>query len=183
MTVTQVAGAAPNLEVGWHDIDWAKAHKEVRRLQARIVKAVKEGRWNKVKVLQRLLTSSFSGKAIAVKRVTKNKGKRTPGVDGEQWNTPADKSSAVSSLKRHGYQPKPKPLKRVYIPKANGKTRPLGIPTMKDRAMQALYLLALEPIAETTADPNSYGFRKARSTRDAAAQIYIVQSSATLLNT
>lgn len=174
MTVTQVAGAAPNLEVGWHDIDWAKAHKEVRRLQARIVKAVKEGRWNKVKVLQRLLTSSFSGKAIAVKRVTENKGKRTPGVDGEQWNTPADKSRAVSSLKRHGYQPKP--LKRVYIPKANGKTRPLGIPTMKDRAMQALYLLALEPIAETTADPNSYGFRKARSTRDAAAQIYIVQS-------
>lgn len=98
MTVTQVAGAAPNPEVGWHNIDWAKAHKEVGRLQARIVKAVKEGRWNKVKALQRLLTNSFSGKAIAVKRVTENQGRRTPGVDGKQWNTPADKPEALPAL-------------------------------------------------------------------------------------
>jgi retron-type reverse transcriptase len=98
-----------------------------------------------VKALQHLLTHSFSGKAIAVKRVTENRGKKTPGVDGEVWSTPASKSQALISLKRRGY--KPLPLRRIYIPKANGKKqRPLGIPAMKDRAMQALYLLALNPL-------------------------------------
>lgn len=156
---------APPTELEWHQINWNKAHSNVRRLQARIVKALQEGRWGKVKALQHLLTRSFSGKAIAVKRVTENRGKNTPGVDKETWSTPKSKSLAVLSLKKRGY--KAQPLKRVYIPKANGKRRPLGIPTMKDRAMQALYLLALEPIAETTADLNSYGFRPERSCADA----------------
>ena len=126
-----------------------------------------EGRWGKVKSLQHLLTHSFSGKATAVKRVTENQGKETPGVDKVTWSTPKSKSQAVMSLRQKGY--KPQPLKRVYIPKANGKKRPLGIPTMKDRAMQALYLLALDPIAETVADMSSYGFRKERSCADAIA--------------
>jgi RNA-directed DNA polymerase len=143
----------------------------VRRLQARIVKATQEGRWGKVKALQHLLTHSFSGKVLAVRRVTENQGKRTPGVDNETWETPAKKAEAVKSLQQRGY--KPQPLRRVYIPKKNGKKRPLGIPTMRDRAMQALYLLALEPIAETTGDPNSYGFRRERSTADAIEQCYI----------
>jgi len=154
----------------WEQIDWTKCECQVGRLQARIVKATREGRWGKVQALQRLLTCSFSGKALAVKRVTENQGKRTPGVDNVSWPTPAAKLKAIGSLHRRGYRPLP--LRRVYIPKANGKQRPLGIPTMKDRAMQALYLLALEPIAETAADPNSYGFRPKRSTADALQQCF-----------
>jgi RNA-directed DNA polymerase len=164
------ACATSHAEVDWHAIDWQKANQNVRRLQARIVKATQEGRWGKVKALQRLLTHSFSGKALAVRRVTENQGKNTPGVDGEIWDTPTKKATAVHNLKPRGY--KPLPLKRVYIPKSNGKQRPLGIPTMTDRAMQALYLLSLEPVAETKADLNSYGFRPQRSTADAIEQCF-----------
>jgi len=165
-----IACATSHEEANWHAINWQKANQNVRQLQARIVKATQEGRWGKVKVLQHLLTHSFSGKALAVKRVTENQGKNTPGVNGEIWDTPTKKATAIRNLKQRGY--KPLPLKRVYIPKSNGKKRPLGIPTMKDRAMQALYLLALEPIAETKADPNSYGFRPRRSTADAIEQCF-----------
>jgi RNA-directed DNA polymerase len=154
----------------WQGINWSKVKRDVKRLQARIVKATQEGRHGKVKALQWLLTHSFSGKALAVKRVTENRGKYTPGVDNQIWKTPKAKTNAVASLKRRGY--KPLPLRRKYILKKNGKKRPLGIPTMKDRAMQALYLLALEPVAETTADGNSYGFRPKRSTADASAQCF-----------
>jgi RNA-directed DNA polymerase len=168
------AGAVSNATMNWHDIEWEKVHRDVRRLQARIVKATQEGRWGKVKALQRLLTRSFSGKALAVKRVTENRGKNTPGVDGEIWDTPAKKMQAVHELQQRGYRPQP--LRRMYIPKSSGKMRPLGIPTMKDRAMQALYLLALDPIAETQADPNSYGFRKKRCQADAIAQCFTVLS-------
>ncbi|MCW3055215.1 MAG: RNA-directed polymerase [Chthonomonadales bacterium] len=164
------AGAVSRREVKWQAIDWQAAHQNVRRLQARIVKATQEGRWGKVKALQRLLTHSFSGKVLAVRRVTENDGRKTPGVDGEIWNTSEKKAQAVETLRQHGYHPKP--LRRLYIPKSNGKKRPLGIPTMRDRAMQALYLLALDPVAETTADPNSYGFRKERSCADAIEQCY-----------
>jgi RNA-directed DNA polymerase len=158
--------------VTWNQINWGHAHRGVRKLQARIVKATKKGRRGKVKALQWLLTHSRSGKALAVKRVTENQGKRTPGVDGEIWSTPAAKTRAMLSLNRRGYTPQP--LRRVYIPKTNGTLRPLGIPTMRDRAMQALYLLALDPVSETTADKHSYGFRKGRSTQDALAQCFLV---------
>src|ERR1700682_3118866 len=157
--------------VTWDGINWALVQRHVRRLQARMVKATQGGRHNKVKALQWLLTHSFSGKALAVKRVTQNKGKNTPGVDKITWKTPGAKTNAIVSLKRRGYSPLP--LRRVLIPKKNGKTRPLGIPVMKCRAMQALHLLALEPIAETTADLNSYGFRPERSTADAGGQCFI----------
>jgi len=163
--MTTQVGALSNNLTPWHSITWPKCYKNVQRLQARIVKAIQEGRWNKVKALQRLLTRSFSGKALAVRRVTENNGKRTPGVDRELWKSPETKSRALSSLRHRGY--KPLPLRRIYIPKANGKKRPLSIPTMRDRAMQALYFMALAPIAEATGDPNSYGFRPRRSTTDA----------------
>ena len=171
MTMAKAVGAVSNDMAEWHAIDWQAVHRNVRRLQVRIVKAVKEGKWGKVRALQHLLTHSFSGKVLAIRRVTENQGKATPGVDREIWNTPEMKIRAVQKLKHRGYQPQP--LRRVYIPKSDGVTmRPLGIPTMKDRAQQALHLLALDPVAETTADKNSYGFRQQRSCADALEQCF-----------
>jgi RNA-directed DNA polymerase len=107
--------------------------------------------------------------------VTENKGKRTPGVDGEIWNTPTKKAAAIGTLQRRGYRPQP--LRRIYIPKSDGiRKRPLSIPVMKCRAMQALHLLALDPVAECLADPNSYAFRKERCQADAIAQCFNILS-------
>lgn len=158
----------------WQSIDWTKAEAAVKKLQARIVKAQKEGKHGKVKALQWTLTHSFYAKALAVKRVTSNHGKNTSGVDKVLWKTPMSRYKAISTLKRRGY--KPQPLKRVNIKKSNGKLRPLGILTMKDRAMQALHLMALEPIAETTGDNFSFGFRKGRSTADAMVRTHTLLS-------
>jgi RNA-directed DNA polymerase len=163
-------GAPKDITKGWRAIDWQKARSEVRRLQMRIAKAVKEGKHGKVKALQWILTHSFYVKALAVKRVTSNTGKKTPGVDGVLWKGSRAKMQAVRSLRQHGY--KAQPLRRIYIRKKSGKLRPLSIPTMFDRAMQALYKLALAPVAETTADRNSYGFREGRSCADAVAAAF-----------
>jgi RNA-directed DNA polymerase len=143
-------------------------------MQRRLTKATQEGNWRKVKALQRMLTHSFCAKALAVKRVTENQGSRTAGVDRMRWESPQQKWQAIAGLKKRRYRPLP--LRRVYIPKRNGKVRPLGIPTMRDRAMQALHLLALDPVLETVSDPNSYGFRKNRCTADAMAQIFVRMS-------
>jgi len=140
-------------------------------MQMRIAKATLAGNWRRVKTLQRMLTRSLCGKLLAVRRVTENRGKRTAGVDRELWDTPERRQAAVGELKQRGY--KAQPLRRVFIPKANGKERPLGIPTMKDRAMQALYLFASAPVAESLGDPNSYGFRINRSTADAMGQLFV----------
>jgi len=160
----------------WHQLDWARINGTVRRLQARMVKATQAGDWRRVKALQRFLARSFCGKALAVRRVTENQGSRTPGVDEVTWSTPEEKRHAIESLNRRGYQPRP--LRRVKIPKAGqpDKYRPLGIPTLHDRAMQALHLLVLEPVSETLADRNSYGFRPARSTADAIEQCHTALS-------
>ena len=136
--------ASSNHIKSWKDIDFGTAEYEVKKLQMRIAKAVKENRVGKIKSLQWTLTHSFYAKAIAVKRVTENKGKRTPGVDGVCWISNEDKFNAIFTLQRRGYQPQP--LRRIYIPKKNGKKRPLSIPTMKDRAMQTLHKMALEPV-------------------------------------
>src|SRR5882762_9562212 len=169
MTTAQAVGAVSSEAAQWYAIDWQAIHRNVRRLQVRIAQATKKSRWGKVRALQRLLTHSYSGKVLAVRRVTENDGKEFPGVDRYIWDTPEKKTQAVHEFKRRGYPPQP--LRRVYIPKSDGKTmRPLGIPTMCDRAQQALYLLALDPIMETTADKNSYGFRQQRSCADAIEQ-------------
>jgi len=165
---TASAGAPRDDAAMWNEAEWPSIRRTVRRLQCRIAKAVKEGRWNKVKALQHLLTRSLHAKLLAVRRVTTNKGQKTPGVDGVVWHGARVKGQATRSLRRRGYQPKP--LRRIYIPKKSGtKKRPLSIPTMHDRAMQALHKLALAPVAETTADPNSYGFREGRRCADAIA--------------
>lgn len=155
---------------GWHAIDWRASHARVRKLQLRIAEATRQQQWRRVRELQRILTRSFSGKAVAVRRVTENTGKRTPGVDGKTWSTPDEKWKGMCNLSPRSYRPQP--LRRIYIPKSNGKKRPLGILTLRDRAMQALWLLALEPVAETMADNNSYGFRPMRSTHDAIESVF-----------
>lgn len=171
MTTDSSVGASltkrPN---SWRSIPWSKAKAQVLRLQMRIAKAEREGRRGKVKALQRLLTTSFYGKCIAVKRVTSSTGGKTPCVDGVVLKTSTDKMSAIFALNSRGY--KPLPLRRIYIPKKSGKLRPLSIPTIKDRAMQALWYAALIPIAEERADPNAYGFRPKRSAHDAIEQSF-----------
>jgi retron-type reverse transcriptase len=177
MTATRVAGATSHETTDWQALDWHASTRTVRRLQARIVQAIQARRWGKVKALQHLLTHSFSAKVLAIRRVTENPGKRTPGVDRILGNTPEKKAAAIPTLRQRGYRAQP--LRRVLIPKPNGKMRPLGISTLRDRAMQALYLFALDPIAETTGDPNSYGFRPQRCTADAIEQCRLVLSRKT----
>ncbi|WP_321919117.1 group II intron reverse transcriptase/maturase [Paraburkholderia tropica] len=174
VSVRKDGSALSHAPDNWYAIDWRRVERNVRGMQIRIAKATREGDWRRVKALQRMLTRTLSAKLHAVRRVTQNQGARTAGVDRELWDSPESRWEAVGKLKRRGY--KPLPLRRVFIPKANGKVRPLGIPTMRDRAMQALYLLALEPVAESRSDPNSYGFRINRSTADAMSQIFVAMS-------
>ena len=154
----------------WQSIRWDRVEYLVKSIQSRIVKAVRVKRWNKVKVLQGILRRSYAARLLAIRRVTENSGKRTAGIDKQLWGTPEAKFKAVNQLRQVGYQPLA--VRRIKIPKSNGKWRALGIPTMKDRAMQAVHLLALDPISETLADPNSYGFRPHRSCADAIARCF-----------
>jgi len=168
MMKEQSFGASSDKVSDWQAVDWPKVRQQVRRLQLRIAKAIRAEKHGKAKALSWLLTHSRSAKLLAVKRVTGNKGAKTPGVDNKLWRTDRQKYAAVQNLKRRGYRPLP--LRRHYIPKKNGKLRPLSIPTLRDRAMQALHALALKPIAETIGDRNSYGFREGRSCADAIGQ-------------
>lgn len=171
-TTASPAIGASSASSSWDASDWRTIKKNVQRLQMRIAKATRERRWGKVKALQWLLTHAFSAKLLAVRRVVGNPGRNTAGVDSVIWRTSGQKLKAARSLQRRGYRPLP--LRRIHIPKKSGKLRPLGIPAMGDRAMQALHLLALEPAAETLADPNAYGFRPKRSTADAIGQCFVV---------
>ena len=171
MRSAQADSAASRGVKKWDQVPWSLVHRRVRGLQTRIAQATRDQDWRRVKALQRFLVNSFSAKTLAVKRVSENDGKRTPGVDGETWTTPEAKWQAIQRLSSCGLRPQP--LRRVYIPKRGStKMRPLGIPTMIIRAQQALHLQGLEPVAETRADPHSYGFRRSRGTQDAIGQVF-----------
>ena len=162
--------ALPHKSTNWETILWRKVIQNVTRLQRRIAKAVKQGRWAKAKALMHLVTKSFYAKLLAVLRVSTNKGGNTPGVDNFFWTSGEEKLEAARKLQSRGYRSKP--LRRVYILKKNGKKRPLSIPVMDDRAMQTLHKIALDPLAESLADKNSYGFRPRRSCNDAVAACF-----------
>ncbi len=170
--ITLLAKEAPvNVQIAWDVIEWHRVITNVNKLQFRIAKAVKEEKRHLVKRLQYLLKNSFFAKLLSVLKVTSNKGKRTPGIDGILWKTSERKLKAALSLTNKSY--KAKPLKRTFIEKkGKKKKRPLGIPTMYDRAMQALHALTLEPVSEITADRSSFGFRKFRSANDAAEHAF-----------
>jgi RNA-directed DNA polymerase len=160
----------------WADINWHNVEGNVRRLQERIFRATTNQAWKKVKNLQKLLVRATSNKLLAIRRITQeNQGKHTAGIDGVVYDTPEARWKLFQEgLSLKGY--KPKPVRRVYIPKDNGKQRPLGIPTGKDRVMQAMVKAALEPEWEQRFEANSYGFRPGRCTMDAIEAIHTTMS-------
>ena len=154
--------------VSWQRINFQEARKRVKKLQRRIAAAYYHNDDKKVEILQNKMIHSYYAKALAVKQVTSTRGRKTPGVDQVIWNTPEEKSQGISELYRRGYHPQP--LRRVTITCINGKVRPLGIPTIRDRAMQTLYQFTLSPIAEATGDASSFAYRSGRSARGAVHQ-------------
>jgi len=158
----------------WKTTDWKRIKEVVNNLQSRIASAAKNRKWKTVNKLSRLLTRSFYAKLLSVRKVTTNKGSRTPGIDGIIWSSSTDKMRSALQLTNKGYRAKP--LTRKYIRKKNGKLRPLSIPTMYDRAMQILHSLVLGPIESAIGDKTSFGFKPYRSTKDAYAYLHICLS-------
>lgn len=156
----------------WNQINWGKAQRKVFKLQTKIYQAIESGQKAKARNLQRLLFKSYYAKLLAVRRVTQdNQGKKTAGVDGVKSLSPKQRHELVDELSK-SY--KAKPLRRVWIPKpGKAEKRPLGIPTIRDRVIQALVKICLEPQWESTFEGTSYGFRPGRNTQDAISQIYL----------
>lgn len=159
----------------WHQIDWKTVNLEVMVIQKQIIRAHLNHDHKMVKQLQWKLIRSFPCRAAAVRRIITNSGKKTPGIDGDIWDTHEKRYQGIKSLGEHTQNPKAYKalrMKRIWIPKANGDKRPLGIPTMTDRAMQCVHYMATDPIVEIISDKNSYGFRKSRSPHNAMAKIW-----------
>jgi len=161
----------------WNSIDWASVTLFVRKLRQEIFRATREGDLKKVRTLQRIMLRSYENRVMAVRRVTQtNRGKNTPGVDKVVVKTPEARGRLVDRLAE--YEPwKPLPAKRVYIPKSDGRQRPLGIPAVIDRALQAMVKNALEPYWEAKFEDSSYGFRPGRGCHDALQRIYNLASA------
>jgi RNA-directed DNA polymerase len=165
--------------IAWKAIDWKAANRQVRNLRQRIFRATQAGDWDKVQSLQRLMLRSASNAAVSVRRVTQvNAGKDTPGIDKLTVKAPAARSELLMDILECTPW-RAKPAKRVYIPKANGKLRPLGIPVIKDRALQAMVKNALEPSWEARFEGSSYGFRPGRGCQDAIESIWEIAKSKT----
>jgi RNA-directed DNA polymerase len=158
----------------WHDVNWRKANRIVRQLRQRIFKATQNGDIKRVRSLQRLMLRSYSNVLLSVRKVTQeNQGRKTAGVDRVLVKTPLQRMKLTNDLARNNNDWQPKPARRVYIPKSNGKNRPLGIPTIRDRCLQAIIKNALEPYWEAKFEGCSYGFRPGRSVHDAIGKIYL----------
>ncbi len=170
--MTTVINVINKNETDWHSIDWQKTNRIVKNLRQRIFKATCNGNWKTVRNLERLLMKSYSNILLAVRRCTQlNQGKKTAGIDGLVVLNPKGRGILVDALTK--FIPwKPLPTKRVYIPKSNGKKRPLGIPSLIDRCLQAIVKNALEPCWEAQFERSSYGFRPGRSTHDAIEKIF-----------
>jgi RNA-directed DNA polymerase len=158
----------------WHDVNWRKANRIVRQLRQRIFKATQNGDIKRVRSLQRLMLRSYSNVLLSVRKATQdNQGKKTAGVDRVLVKTPLQRMKLTNDLATNNKEWQPKPTRRVYIPKSNGKKRPLGIPTIRDRCLQAIVKNALEPYWEAKFEGCSYGFRPGRSVHDAISKIYL----------
>lgn len=158
----------------WHDIPWIQFHEQVKRMQRQIAVAYVNENYIERTKTQWALVKSNAACAVSIQKVMSNPGHKTPGSDNIIWDTPKDRLVALNALINLNYDEyKAKPVRRVWIPKPNGKQRPLGIPTRFDRAVQTVWALALNPIAECTGDRNSYGYRPYRSTRDAMQALYL----------